>query len=357
LSLERLRVHAERDLIPPGAGHAPFLEPLWGPSGDKYDDPRSPIAGRYRAWRAEGAVLLRAAPLDEADIAVLPAGWEHYARVAERRAAALAFAERVRAASRPLVVFYAADSTEPVPLPGAHVFRTSLLRSQRGEREHVLPAFASDLAAALGGEPPVRPWRPRPVVGFCGYAPDAGARGAARRLARRVLGRPPHPASIRTRACRLLKRSGEVDTRFVFRPAYWAGALTPEGGLDFAAMRRAWDEFVENVVESDYVLALRGGGNFSVRLYEALSCGRIPVFVDTDSLLPFEGSVDWRSLCVWLEEPELPQIGAGVAAFHASLGPDGFLRRQRDCRRVYVERLAPEAFFRTLVPVLGGLEP
>lgn len=353
MTAERVRVYAARSLVPPGAPHSPFLEPLWGPSGDKYEDPRSPLAGRFDAWREQGAELLEEAPLEEADVAVLPASCEHYLKWPERLAAAVAHAERIRESGLPLVAFFHGDSTEPLPLAGAYVYRTSLLRSQPRERERLLPAFARDVAADLGGPPPAREWRPRPVVGFCGYVPDRGLGGAARRL----LGRPPHPAAVRGVACRLLNRSESVETSFVFRPAYWAGAVAPAGELDYAVMRAAREKFVRNLVESDYVLAVRGGGNFSVRLYEALSCGRIPVFVDTDSVLPREDAIDWRSLCVWLDADELREIGERVAAVHAELGPVGFRERQEECRRAYLEWLTPEAFFRFLVPGLRSLTP
>jgi hypothetical protein len=353
-----VRVYAERGLVPPGAPHTAFLEPLWGRGGDKYEDPRSPLAGRFDAWRTEGAGVLEAAPLDAAEGAVLPAGWEQYRAVPERRAEAIEYAERAHAAGVPLVVFFVSDSTEPLPLPGAHVFRTSLFRSRRGEREYVLPAFSVDVVRReLDGRLELRPWRPKPVVGFCGYAPDLGVRAWPRRAARRLLRRPPHPAYARTRACRSVLRSADVEPRLVLRGRYWAGVVGPDGSLDYDAMSRTWAEFVDNLVHSDYVLAARGGGNFSLRLYEALSCGRIPVFVDTDSVLPLEDEIDWRSLCVWLEEAELPELGARVAAVHAELGPDGFAERQRECRRVYEQHLSPERFFRSLAGVVRTLEP
>lgn len=357
MSAARLRVHADRALVPPGTPHTPFLEALWGPSGDKYDDPRSPLAGRFDAWRAQGAELLEEAPLERAEVAVLPSGWDNYARDPVWREAARAYLDRARAAGMPLAVFYVGDSTEPLPLPGAHVWRTSLLRSRRGEREHVLPAFACDVARDLGGTPAPREWRPTPVVGFCGYAPDARPAGRARAAARRLLGRPGHPASIRTEACRRLARSAGVATRFTFRPAYWAGAVAPDGGLDYAVMRTAREAFVRSLVDSDYVLAVRGGGNFSVRLYEALSCGRVPVFLDTDCVLPREDAIDWRSLCVWVDRSDLPRIGELIVSAHAALGPDGFLERQAECRRAFVDWLTPEAFFRGLVSGLPGLTP
>ncbi|HJU48582.1 MAG TPA: exostosin family protein, partial [Gaiellaceae bacterium] len=100
--------------------------------------------------------------------------------------------------------------------------------------------------------------------------------------------------------------------------------------------------------ESDYVVCARGGGNFSYRLYEALSLGRIPIFIDTDCVLPFETEIDWRSLCVWVDERELDEIGDRLAAFHAALDGDGLEERQRECRRVFETYLSVEGFFRHL---------
>ena len=69
------------------------------------------------------------------------------------------------------------------------------------------------------------------------------------------------------------------------------------------------------------MLCARGRGNFSYRLYETLCSGRIPVFIDTDCVLPFEDVIDWRSLCVWVPEAEVDQVAERVADFHARLSP------------------------------------
>jgi len=120
-------------------------------------------------------------------------------------------------------------------------------------------------------------------------------------------------------------------------------------------MRTARAEFVENLRRSDYVLCARGGGNFSYRLYEALSAGRIPLFVDTDCVLPFEDEIDWRSLCVWVDERDVATVAEAVAARHRELGADGFEQAQRECRRVWEEYLSPEGFYgRFARPILDA---
>ena len=83
-------------------------------------------------------------------------------------------------------------------------------------------------------------------------------------------------------------------------------------------------------------------GNFSHRLYETFICGRIPIFVNTDCVLPFDGlthspGIDWKRYMVWCEESEVHAIGDIVADFHARLTPEAFLELQRDGRRLWEE--------------------
>jgi hypothetical protein len=110
-------------------------------------------------------------------------------------------------------------------------------------------------------------------------------------------------------------------------------------------MRRVREEYVRNMVESDYILCSRGAGNFSYRLYETLSCGRIPVFVDTDCVLPYDFVAPWREHLVWVDESELASLGDRVAAFHEALSDREFEDLQRSCRRLWDEYIAPEGFF------------
>jgi len=113
-----------------------------------------------------------------------------------------------------------------------------------------------------------------------------------------------------------------------------------------ASLAQQWRRnFVDNMIDGDYVLCTRGFGNFSYRLYEALCCGRIPVFVNTDCVLPYEHLIDWRQYCVWVEEYEIDMIGDIVARFHAGLSDTDFHDLQRACRRLWDEWLSPTGFF------------
>ncbi len=100
-------------------------------------------------------------------------------------------------------------------------------------------------------------------------------------------------------------------------------------------------EYVDNALSSDYLLVCRGSGNCFTRLYEAMCFGRILVFIDTDCVLPWEDRIDWRSSCVFLDESELPQIGAKVRAFHDQISPSEFKELQLRNRDIWLRLLSP----------------
>jgi hypothetical protein len=151
-------------------------------------------------------------------------------------------------------------------------------------------------------------------------------------------------STIRTAALRALDHDPAVETNFLRRSQFLGGAL-PGGTLDPKMMLRAREEYVRNMFESDYVLCARGAGNFSYRLYETLSCGRIPVFVDTDCVLPYDFLVDWRDYCVWIDHEEIDRAGERLADFHERLTEQEFADLQRSCRRLWEEYVRPVGFF------------
>ena len=111
-------------------------------------------------------------------------------------------------------------------------------------------------------------------------------------------------------------------------------------------------EFVENIRGSDYIVCVRGSGNFSTRLYETLCMGRIPLIIDTDCVVPFAGLEEWKKLAIWCPASDIESAGARVAAFHAALTPQDFIDSQRACRHFWAERLSPEGFFAHMAEML-----
>ncbi len=64
----------------------------------------------------------------------------------------------------------------------------------------------------------------------------------------------------------------------------------------FEASEREIDEYIGHLERSTYIICPRGTENYSYRVYETLSRGRIPVIIDTDVVLPKE--INWGDLSI-----------------------------------------------------------
>ncbi len=297
-------------------------------------------------------------PLDQADCAVFPVSWERVWDLDPARRLANDLAIKAKNAGKRTLIFRWDDSTEKIPVDNAVVLRTSLERSTRAGNEFAMPAWSEDFVVNyLDGELPVRRKSERPKIGFCGAVLSPGQvvrkrlRAGLRQLVhasglRKAKGSPTNLTGhmLRAQALDHLEKSPVVDTSFIIRRNFWGGA-TLSHGQDLARMRVLRREYLANIVDTDYTLCVRGAGNFSYRLYETLSCGRIPVFVDTDCVLPYEFCVDWNDYVVRVDSTELSQIGEKVAAFHNAMTPEEYVACQHRCRELWEEKLSPEGFF------------
>jgi hypothetical protein len=257
-------------------------------------------------------------------------------------------AEAAREAGLPCIFFRPNDDPTPATPPWGVVYRTSLYRGQMAACERAMPALTDDLLQECGGEVVVRRKRERASVGFCGYVGSARER-LFRITVGRVLGGGQRDKAVgiqlRHRALESLRRSSAVDANLIARTQLWGGAVRGTAEFDEARRAAVRREFLDNLIGSDYCLALRGKGNYSFRLYEVFAMGRIPVFVDTLCVLPWEDEIDWRRHCVWVDESEIDRTAEIVAQFHADLHADDFEKLQLENRRLWLEFLSPEAIY------------
>jgi Exostosin family len=362
-----MKLFSDRSMVAPHLPHIAMLYPFWGISeiAEAAENRQ-----RFERYREVGSSLFELTALEESDVAVLPFDWKFTTWSDATRERALAFVTRAQEADKPVVIFYDPDVLMEVPVENSLVFGSSLQRSRRTPRDFAFPGWTEDLLTKYrGGKLDVRRKRPRPTVGFCGYAPPLGmplGKGQIKESVRWVLNRtgairyvqavPGYYA--RVQALRLLQRSPHVDTTFLVRPQVVrpnrpsSPELLGPGVLPSTAQEmgpevvsRSQLEFLQNMLESDYVLCARGLGNYSHRLYEALACGRIPLFIDTDCVLPFDFAIDWKRFCVWVDQVDLRSVADRVAEFHASISGEEFEELQVACRRLWEEWLSPEAFF------------
>ncbi len=249
-------------------------------------------------------------------------------------------AEVARRGRLPCVFFRNTDRPRPTHLGYGVIFQESLFASRRTSCERPHPAVVDDLA--IGLTPGERVKKAKPVVSFRGFRGTGMHRELLRWL---ILGNEAFLGShLRKRAVRHCERSPQVETSFEFL----------RFGRIYENRDKLRELYIRNIRESDYVLAIRGAGNYSYRLYETLCLGRIPVCLNTDSVLPLTDVVDWRRHCVWIEPDDFHRIPDRIREFHDSLSPDDFTRLQRDNRSLWENDLEATAFWRRALWELVG---
>jgi hypothetical protein len=144
-----------------------------------------------------------------------------------------------------------------------------------------------------------------------------------------------------------LESSPTIKTDFIYRDKYRAGAATQEERETSTAV------FFKNLNDSPYTFCLRGAGNFSVRFYESLALGKIPVLIDTDVQLPLEQLIEWdQHICrVAPHENVVEQL----LEFHKSHTATSFEALQISNRSLYENYLVRHAYFCKLHDSLKAL--
>ncbi|MCB9437848.1 MAG: exostosin family protein [Anaerolineales bacterium] len=292
----------------------------------------------------------------DADICILPMMWNYYAEFNKVDLAAK-FVEVAHSAKRPVAVWTSGDFSLNVPFENVIKFEASLYSSRRKIGDFALPVMFRDYAALYFSDKiDVRPKQEKPVVGFCGHAKTNplrltwwGVRNLRDTLAYKLHSYKPYhyplplvPSVIlRSKVLNRLAHSPQIETNFILRKRYRAGVTDQERSNAFHASRI---EFVNNIYHSDYTVCIRGSGNFSQRFYETMCLGRIPIFVNTDSVLPYDFILDWKKHSIWVEQHEIKHIADIVADFHSRLSPDDFIELQRQSRQIWLDYLSQYGF-------------
>jgi hypothetical protein len=331
-----------------------LLKPFVGKDNDTKNTIKSTYGDFY-----ENVVLTNS--IEESEFCVLPFSWNYYSYQG-LNAYAKEFVENCLKAGKPVLTFTTNDFGCTPLNDNVIVLRQSGYASHQKYEQWGLPVFIRDpLEHYFDGQMSVKEKGEFPVVGFCGQAHSSfvgNVVSVARTCFRNMkyhlklsINEPQtlYPTSYqRDKILTLLDSSPRVNTQFVKRKKYRAGVVSDADRL------KTGMEFYNNIRNTDYTMCVRGGGNFSVRLYETLAMGRIPLFVNTDCILPLADSVDWSKHVVWVDISEVNRIGDILADFHNSIHPDDFKQLQIDNRKFWEDSLSFDGFHSKLIRVMKG---
>ena len=236
--------------------------------------------------------------------------------------------------------------------------RANGFKSQLSSQNKGFPIALSDHFQKLFGKENITPNQKKelPRIGFCGHANSSFLKRIkellifGRENAKRFLKNPIRndweplfsSAFQRSQLLKKMADSSLLETNFIYRDQYRAGAKNK------ADLEKTTLEYFENIYHSDYVLCIRGAGNYSVRFYETLMMGRIPIFVNTDCLLPFEDIIDWNKHVVFVEWKDRNAIASIVSDFHSKLSNQEFIAIQLNNRKLWKETLSTRSILQIL---------
>ena len=265
-----------------------------------------------------------------------------------------------------VIAFNAGDFGVRIPfLKNLVVIRTSGYKSKFTNNEYSIPVFISDPLKKHFKTDKLfdNTYQTKAVVGFCGQANPSRLNAVKEKfkiLLRNIKSyvgignnepqRFLASSLLRASILEKLEDSENVETNFILRKKYRAGVTSNKG------VHKTTLEFYDNLKNSDYVVCVRGAGNFSIRLYEALAMGKIPIFINTDCALPLDDEIDWKKDTVWVEYNERGQVVQKVKDFHNSLSEDDFIDLQHTNRNLWKEKLTMGGFFKIFLGKIANLD-
>ncbi len=266
-------------------------------------------------------------------------------------------------AGKELIVCAGGDLSHDIFIDDVIVLKGSQYRSLKRENEIIVLPPSEDFGELMLIEP--RRKSERPVVSFCGWAGFATPWAYIKYIIKNALieakvffSRDTHLRVYkkglwyRRKALRVLAGDQRIDTRFIVRKTFSGNKKTIS--LDPEVARR---EYIGNMRDSDFVLAPKGDGNFSVRFYEALSMGRIPILIDTDVVLPLEDMIHYDDCILRVPYTDVDRLGDIVSEFYAQLSEEKFVDMQKAARATYETYLRYDSFFNTLFTTVLSARP
>jgi len=285
---------------------------------------------------------------EKADYFLLP---HDYFLISKEKKYINSFSDLAEKYGKKIMIFAHGDSDNDIPVRNSIIFRTSKYGEDKKSNEIMMPAYAEDLLGSSTLE--YRQKKDKPTVGFCGWV-------LSKNLAQKIFlalkniiksGNRKTGLWFRQRIVKVLQKSSLVKTNFILRNSFSGHKATIN--ISPSVARK---EYLDNMLNSDFALAVKGYGNFSIRFYESLSLGRIPVFVDTDCILPFEDRINYKEFVLFVDYTDIEKIDVIITDFYKGLSEEQFSDMQKKARKAFEEYLRIDAFFRKIPAILGNLK-
>jgi hypothetical protein len=223
--------------------------------------------------------------------------------------------ESYRNVSKRVLIFLVSDTSDVFRIPSnVFLFRTSINKSNHhSSNEYILPYIWERI---------MRPYNPLyktrlPLIGFCGLL-----------------------NMYRHEILNVLSDNPNIETKFIVRDQFWGG--TPH-------CPKLIKEFQDNIINTHFTVCNRGAGNFSMRFYQVLSAGRIPIVIDTDMIFPFENEILWDDIII--RGKDSSEV---INKLYNVWYTKDIIQMQTRCKEIYDTYFSPLSYFKIILKSLGS---
>lgn len=331
----KISVYTDRSFLKEGEPHVQLLYPFWWKEFTPYDK-WCKHEHAFDNYMDIGKDLydLVSSP-EHADIFLLP--WKF---IKKEDKSFQYFSKLAKHHNKKLVVFNDTDDNSDMHLDNVILFRTWWYASNHKWLDvYGMPYWTSDYFKEQSFF--ATDYTTIPSIGYSGYINYIWYSDAInyyiKKFLKRILWYPNEfRRDIRWKAIRMLTKSDKINLQFSRRSHFWWQKKINDTKFN-------WYTFMENIVSCNYNLAIRWNWNWSIRFYEILHAGRVPVLLDTDCILPFQGIIDRDKYLIRVLD--LNEIIPSVLKFHEGYSENQNKIIQRNIRKMYKKYLTPEWFF------------
>jgi|GEM_PF-2224771 len=210
------------------------------------------------------------------------------------------------------VYFLRHDDSRPLGVPGV-VLRVGANRFYRDPLTVALPYHTEDFGAVADADFAALPYD----TAFVGYV---GLTDLRRTMADSV------------------RAESTLTAKIVLREMFFGHVKThqsPEAQAQYRA------EYRQSLAETRTVLCPRGEGEGSIRFFEAMSAGRVPVLLADEHELPFADQIDYDAFTLRIPQSDAARTGEILAAWLTAHPPEALQQMGALARRAWVEHIDP----------------
>ena len=286
---------------------------------------------------------------NNADILVLPLTWNYYFQYGKTNEAN-EILEYYEMFNKPIITWVSGDYTHRVKDGGFILLQQNLYESKRKNNEYAYPAIIRDpfdylkfygvnIASGIN----------KTSISFCGTSNWTFLdkiesilkeiffrikNGAFKRYL--DLSFPVSGMNLRCNLLKLLDQNTNLDTHIIIRKRRDNSLISKE---------KYKFEYWNNILLAPFTICIRGNGNFSVRFYETLASGRIPILIDTDCVLPLNNEINWHNHCIIIKNTEPKKIVDSVSLSINDMNDNDIINMQKANRKLWLDKLSYSGFY------------